>query len=50
MVDFEQERWDDVSDVIRELFYGIRFTRQQKERICRRLAKNAENKTFDRSY
>ncbi len=50
MVDFEQERWDDVSDVIRELFYGIRFTRQQKERICRRLAEKAENKTFDRSY
>ena len=50
MVDFEQERWDDVSDVIRELFYGIRFTRQQKERICRRLAENVEISTFDRNY
>lgn len=49
MADYELERRDDVSDVVWELFFGIRFTRQQKERICRRIAENAE-KTFDRSY
>ena len=49
MTDYELERRDDVSDVVLELFLGIRFTRQQKERICRRIAENAE-KTFDRSY
>lgn len=49
MADYELERRDDVSDVVREFFWGIRFTRQQKERICRRIAENTE-KTFDRSY
>ncbi len=50
MTDYELERRDDVSDVVRELFLGIRFTRQQKERICRRIAENVEISTLDRNY